>query len=1026
MNYRKINNLTGWAVFALALSVYLLTMERTVSFWDCGEFLASASKLEVGHAPGAPFFMLLQRLFAIAAGANKTRIAAFINAESAIASAFTILFLYWTITHLVSKMLCKDRTFANRQQVLLTIGAGVTGALAYTFSDTFWFSAVEAEVYATSSLFTAFVFWAMLKWEAVANERYADRWLVLIAYLVGVSVGVHLLNLLTIPALAMIYYFRRYKATRAGIIAAFFIGCALLAFVQFGVIQYVPIFASKMDLLFVNSFGLPFDSGAITALVLVVALLVWLLRRARKKSWYLVHTGTIATLFIILGCCSYIVPMIRSQADVPVDMTNPDNVLSLVSYVQREQYLQQPLVYGPDYNTPVIGIDNKGDSYTRTKKNGKDVYEVTGKKFVYKYDPSRMRIFPRIWDSSDPSHVSYYKNFLGLGDDAIPTAADNLSFFTGYQLNWMWWRYFMWNYAGRQNDCEGQGEARNGNWISGIGLLDRTRVGDLDKMSRGLSDNKARNELYFLPLIIGIAGMYYHFRHSRKDALTVLLLFFFTGIAIAIYLNMAALQPRERDYAFAGSTYAFAIWIGMGVLMLHRLLLRFTKTPAAVYLSIILCLLAAPALMAKEEWDDHDRSRKSLAWATAWNTLQSCAPNAVLFTVGDNDTFPLWYLQEVEGVRPDVRVIITELLGTGWYIDQLNYRVNDADAVPMIWKKEDYVGDRHNYVQYYNSPEVSQDKYINLCDICRFITSDDPQHKLQMSTGEMENYLPAKKFFVPSLSKEAMVQQGLLPATDTAAVTNEMKFTYPKDAAFKNDLAVLNIIAAIAQQGWKRPIYFNSSFPGSENYDGMGDYMQMEGVVFRLLPWRYQQPVNSQDHGSVNITKSYGLFMKTYTWGGGDKTDVYFDEKNKNMFTAYRLYAARLADALTAAGRKEDAVRVLDKVNHGITSASFPYEFSACYMVPAYYHASATGKASAMTQEIVKMATDDINWITTLDEDRQEGEAGTARNGLGMLQMLGNAARQAGDTATANNCERSLRQAYTQVARLVNTPRIEQ
>jgi tetratricopeptide (TPR) repeat protein len=500
----------------------------------------------------------------------------------------------------------------------------------------------------------------------------------------------------------------------------------------------------------------------------------------------------------------------------------------------------------------------------------------------------------------------------------------------------------------------------------------------------------------------------------------VLLLFFFTGIAIAVYLNMAAIQPRERDYAFAGSTYAFAIWIGLGVLMVQQWLQRIVKPRPAVLVSLLLCLLAAPVLMARAEWDDHDRSKKSLARASAWNTLQSCAPNAILFTVGDNDTYPLWYLQEVEGVRRDVRVIITELLGTDWYIDQLNYRINDADAVPMVWKKADYIGGRHNYVQYYKNPQVPQDKYLNLYDVCRFITSSEPQNQMRLTSGEPENYLPAKKFFVPSLSKDALVKAGLLPAADTTFVTNEMKFDFPKDAAYKNDLAVMNIVAAVAQQGWKRPVYFNGSFPGSENYDGLGDYMRMEGVVFCLVPWRYNQGIQTQEHGSVHLDKSYDLLMNRYLWGGGERTDVYFDEKNRVMFTAYRLNAARLADALTAAGRKQDAVRVLDKIMGSITSTSFPYDFSAYYIALAYYHAGAPDKARSLSQQLVKNATDDINWIAGLDEAQQEGEAGGARNDLGMINMLMVAAQQAGDSTTATAYNATLQSAYGKVAPLVN------
>ncbi|XZF15315.1 protein O-mannosyl-transferase family [Chitinophagaceae bacterium MMS25-I14] len=1020
MNYKKINNVTGWLVFAIALAVYLLTMERTVSFWDCGEFLACAYKLEVGHSPGAPFFMMMQRIFGLLAGGNKQIVAACINSESALASAFTILFLFWTITRLAYRLLIKEDK-PTPQQVILIMGCGAVGALAYTFSDTFWFSAVEAEVYATSSCFTALVFWAILKWEAVADTRYADRWLVLISFLIGISVGIHLLNLLTIPALAMVYYFRRYKTTKPGIVAAFFIGCALLALVQFGVIQYLSIFASRMDLFFVNSLGLPFDSGALFFVLLLVAALTVLLLYARRKNNYLLHTGILSLMFIIIGFSSYIVPMIRSRADVPVDMTNPDNVMSLVSYVQREQYLQQPIAYGPDYNTPVTGLDDKGDSYSQVKKDGKDHYEVTDHKFGYKYDPSRMRFFPRIWDNSDPGHVQYYQNFLGLSQDDVPSTADNLSFFWGYQLNWMWWRYFMWNYAGRQNDYEGQMEARNGNWVSGIKPWDKARVGDMDDMANGYAHNKARNELYCLPLILGILGMVYQFNRNRKDALIVTLLFFFTGIAIAIYLNMAAIQPRERDYAFAGSTYAFAIWIGIGVLMVQQWMQKLTKKTSAVYLTIVLCLLAVPTLMAKEEWDDHDRSAKSLARATAYNTLMSCAPNAVLFTVGDNDTYPLWYLQEVEGIRRDVRVVITELLGTDWYIDQLNYRVNDADAVPMIWKKDDYIGGHHNYVNYLAAPGVSQDKYFNLEEVCRFITSNDPANKQPNNTGETENYLPAKKFFVQGLPVQQLISNGWVSPSDTTRLDNTMKFEFPKQTAFKNDLAIMNIIAAVARDGWKRPLYFNGSFPGNDNTLGMGNYMYMEGIAYRLLPFSLQHRSTDGDKGSVNLDKSYDLFMKQYIWGGGERKDVYFDEKNRVMFVAYKLNGTRLANALADAGRLQDAIHILDKLTASISAASYPHDFTSAYIVQAYYHANAVDKGRVLSQTVAQNAETDLKWIRELDESKQASEINNARNDLGQLNVMLTAAQSAGDSATAKNLSVRLQQNYNSVVGLVNT-----
>lgn len=1018
MNYRKINNLTGWLVFAIATTVYLLTMERTASFWDCGEFLASASKLEVGHSPGAPFFMIIQRLFAIFAGGHKTAMAAVINSESAMASGFTILFLFWSITHFARKLLLQNNAPAATSQLTLIMGSGIIGALAYTFSDTFWFSAVEAEVYATSSCFTALVFWAMLKWEDAAETKYADRWLVLIAYLIGISIGIHLLNLLAIPALAVIFYFRRYKATKTGTVLAFVIGCVMLAAVQFGVIQYLPMMAAQFDLLFVNSFGMPVDSGALFFAVLVFCGLIGLLFYAKRKSNYWLQVGTISLLFIILGFSSYLIPMIRSRADVAVDMTNPDNVMSLVSYLKREQFLQQPILYGPDYNTPVLGIEQKGASYSQVKKNGKDYYEVTDHRIGYKYDEGRMRFFPRIWDNSDPTHVQYYQSYLGLDKDDIPTSADNLSFFFGYQLNWMWARYFMWNYAGRQNDMEGQGEAKNGNWISGIQPLDKMRVGAINEMGSGYRDNKARNQLYFLPLILGFLGLIYQFNHHRKDAIVVSILFFFTGIAIAIYLNMAALQPRERDYAFAGSTYAFAIWIGLGVLQVHQWLQRMTKAPKAVYLTLMLCLLAVPALMAKEEWDDHDRSRKSLARATAYNALMSCAPNAILFTSGDNDTFPLWYLQEVEGIRRDVRVLIVELLGTDWYIDQLNYRVNDAAAVPMIWKKEDYIGGNHNYVGYFNNPQIPQDKYFNLEEVCRFVTSNDPQNKLATNSGSMENYLPSKKFFVQGLPVSQLIANKWISPADAALVRNEMKFEFPKDAAYKNDLAVLNIIAAVAKDGWKRPIYFNGSYPGNDNPMGLANYLRMEGIVFRLLPFTTNNIAPQEV--MIDADKTSDLFDRQYIWGGAERNDVYFDEKNRVMLMSYRFDAARTADALVAAGRKEDALKLLDKIMASITESAYFYDITAYYIAQSYYHAGAIDKGKALAMKITRNAEADIAWTKTLNEKQQATTLHDLRNDLGLMNMLANTALAAGDSSTAKFISNRFQTHYSSLAPIVN------
>jgi hypothetical protein len=1015
MNFRKVNNIAGWITGGIATLVYLLTMEATTSYWDCGEFISCAYKLEVGHSPGAPFFMLIQRMFGILAGGNLKSVAYMINAWSAIASGLTILFLFWTITHLAKKLLAPGEDSPSRTHLALIIGAGLVGGLAYTFSDTFWFSAVEGEVYATSSLFTALTFWAMLKWENAADNRFADRWLLLIAYLIGLSVGIHLLNLLTIPALAMIYYFRRYEVTTTGTIVAFILGCVALGLVQFGVIQGVTIITSAFDVFFVNSLGMPFDIGSLVGVLLIVAIMAGLIIYARRKGYYLLHTGMLCLVFVMIGFSSYIVPMIRSRADVPIDMTNPDNTLSLVSYVQREQFGEQPLLYGPDFDAQLIEITNKGPRYAKSTKDGKDHYEVVGKKRGYKFEADKQRFFPRIWDNNDPGHVQFYRQFLGLQPEDRPTSGDNLSYFFGYQMNWMWWRYFMWNYAGRQNDFEGQGEAKNGNWVSGIKPIDKMRgVGDLDKMADGYKNNPARNQLYFLPLILGIMGVVYQFNRDKRDGFIVAMLFFFTGIAIGIYLNMPPLQPRERDYAFAGSTYAFAIWIGLGVLMLAEWLSRVVKGPGSAIAATGISLLAVPVLMASVNWDDHNRSKKTLARATAYNALMSCDKNAVLFTYGDNETYPLWYLQEVESIRPDVRVINTSLLGIDWYIDQLNYRINDADAVPMIWKRDDYIGDHHEYIRYVDksmypqAPAIPADQFFPIVDIAKFIVSDN---KLPLEE-EAVNYLPTRNILIPTPDKSAL--GALAAGMDSSQISTDMRVTFSqgKGTYTKSDLAQINIIAAVASEGWKRPLYF-SNLQETNEYGNMNDFMKLEGTVYRLMPYKMMRqtpgPGTGQDQGFVDINKSLSLFQNTYIWGGAERNDVYFDEKNRQNFIPYRLNASRLADELVALGRKDEALRVLDIVNKGITERSYPYDFTAFYMALAYYHAGGIKQGSIMARKIADNARDDIRYVGTLSENQREGMANEVQRDISLMSQMALETIRSGDKATTDYIVSNLR-----------------
>jgi hypothetical protein len=758
--------------------------------------------------------------------------------------------------------------------------------------------------------------------------------------------------------------------------------------------------------------------------------MVWALAYFKRKGNYAAHTAALCLTFIIIGFSSYLAAIVRSRADTPIDMTNPDNAISLTSYIQREQFGQAPLAYGQDFTARPIGYPVKGYQYARSQKDGKDYYETVGKKIEQEFDAADKRFFPRIHDNNDPSHIRFYQNILGLAEGEEPSSADNYSYFFSIQVDWMWWRYFMWNYAGRQNDMQGHHhQPKDGNWVSGIKPIDKLRgIGDMDKMQDGYKNNRARNELYFLPFILGILGLVYQFNRNRQDGIGVLVLFFFTGLATAIYLNMPPLQPRERDYAFAGATYSFAIWIGIGVLMVREWLQRTVKGAGGVYATIAICLLAVPALMAKEEWDDHDRSKKTLGRASAYNVLHSCAPNAILFTYGDNDTYPLWYLQEVEGIRKDVRIINMSLLGIDWYIDQLNYRTNDADAVPMLWKKEHYIGDRRNYVRFYASPQVPQDRHFNLVDICNFMLSDDPNNMLQaMGMDEKENFYPTKNFFINGLSKDQIMKDGLYPAGDTAAFNNDIRFTFPKDVAYKDDIATLMIVAAIARDGWKRPIYFGAGLP-AENYIGLSDYMRLEGSVFRLMPYKASNPamLTQQEMGSVDVEKSYDLFMNKYLWGGANRDDVYFDEKNRIMLSSYRINAGRIAAELAAKGRNQDAIKLLNKVHENVSEASYYYDATAYYMAVAYYRASDKAHGKTIAEKLARNSEDDIDYILSLRDDAKEALFDDIQRNVTIINVLGNTAREAGDIATADAFTKKVDMITKKVTQNMNVPAVQQ
>ncbi len=917
MNFNRINNIVGWIICIIASGTYILTAEASGSLWDCGEFVSSCFKLQIPHPPGAPLFVLLGRFFIILFGDNPNTAAKAVNVMSALASGFTILFLFWTITHFARKMVQKAGEALTDNQIWAAMGAGAVGALAYTFSDSFWYSAVEGEVYALSSFFTAIVFWAILKWEHAVDhvEKTGinpDRWIVFIFFMMGLSIGVHLLNLLTIPAIVMVYYYKRYKATPMGTFWAFLIGCIVTGVVQKAVIQYSINTAGWFDRFFVNSFGLPFFTGFIAFFLLLGGAIWYTLRYAKKNNYSFLRLGMWCLSFILIGYSTYITTMIRSNADPAVDMYNVDNPMSLVGYLGREQYGDFPLVYGQKFTAEPI--DYKETSTKWMKAN--DRYEENGKDGKYVYEPDKMMLFPRVWDASnDQGHADYYAQYLAIGRmqdgkyERDPDFGDNIKFFMGYQMYWMYFRYFMWNFSGKQNDVQGvfTGNIRDGNWITGIPFIDNAMYGDQDLMPDSGKNNKAHNKLFLLPFILGILGIIYQYKQDRKDAFVVFLMFFFTGIAIVLYLNQAGNQPRERDYAYVGSFYAFAVWIGLGVLLVRDWLSKVMSRGIATNVATALCLLAVPVLMAAQEWDDHDRSRKLIAADLAKDYLESCAPNAILFTFGDNDTYPLWYAQEVEGVRPDIRVINYSLLGIDWYINQMRYKVNQSDPIDVIWSKEQIQGRKRDYIRYRALPGVSPNQYFDLYDMMKnYVGADDPGKMMATGGNEMINTFPVKKVFV-EVDANVVKQNGTVSLTDK--VVEALQFDINKDILMKNDLAVLNVIAA---NKWKRPIYFTSPFDEL----GFGQYLRKDGLSYRLVPVQGEQ---------ANTEWMMDKLMTKFKSGNADKPNVYFDEENRRHLNSIRTAYAELAFDLAAKGRKEEGRKVLEKGDKMFLQENFPY-----------------------------------------------------------------------------------------------------
>ena len=1012
-NFKLWNALCGWFVFAIAAATYLLTLEPTASFWDCGEFISSARKLDVGHPPGAPFFMLMGHFFSLFA-ADTTQVAMCVNALSAMASAFTILFLFWTITALAKKLVQPDTLWKG----IALLGAGFVGSLAYTFSDTFWFSAVEGEVYASSSLFTAVVFWLILKWDELADEEGSDRWLIAIAYLMGLSIGVHLLNLLTIPAIVLVYYFRKYDFSWAGMCKAFLISCAILLVILYGIIPGFPTVAGWFELLFVNALGCPFNTGLAVYIVLAIASLVWAIIETNKdqskqriaiactlafafsgaaflfEKWWMglglsaglltfmlmkpnsissrwLNTAMVMISVILIGYSSYAALVIRSSADTPMDQNSPDNVFSLKYYLNREQYGDRPLFYGQTYNAPVelkvegnmcIPVEKIGHAQyapAPSVEGEKDRYVVTGYKTNYVFMDQFCMLFPRMY-SSQASHVQAYKEWAQVKGkrirydycgqqktDYCPTFAENLRFFFRYQVNFMYWRYFMWNFSGRQNDLQSYGDITKGNWITGFDAIDNAMLGNQDLLPTELKENKGHNVYYMLPLLLGVIGIVWQLTkrngeettEGKKNFILTFLLFFLTGLAIVMYLNQTPYQPRERDYAYAGSFYAFCIWIGLGVLALIDWCNSALKTNAgktAIALLITLVTLLVPIQMASQNWDDHDRSNRYACRDFGANYLKSCEEQAILFSNGDNDTFPLWYNQEVEEVGTDKRVCNLSYLQTDWYISQMKRPYYESQALPISWEYKDFMPGKNEIARVDNrlGQPVSVDKAF------AFLRSDDPRTK----SREGDNYLPSDQLYITT------------PAGEQMMLKKKRMYT-------RSEMMIMEMIE---QNDFNRPMYFCATV-GNDYYLGLEPWLELTGLTYQITPTR-----SADGQPRVNTEKMYENMLHKFQYGNMNIPGIYIDENLMRMCRTHRMMFAQLAEQLLRENQREKALEVLDYAEQQLPGYNIPYDYTSATMAGLYFILKEDEKAVAIMDNVANTCAEYIRFAHSLNKRQQE------------------------------------------------------
>jgi hypothetical protein len=1005
MQYNKINNLLGWVCFGIASITYILTLEPSVSFWDCGEFIACAYRLQVSHQPGYPLFAMICKVFSLLSFGDVTKVAYFTNLGCALASGATIMFLYWTITLIARKMMLKKGEEIDNAKQILIMGAGLVGALAFAFTDTFWFSAVETIVFSMSALCTAVVFWAILKWDAHSDEPGADKWIIFIAYVIGLSIGIHLLNLLTIPAIALVYYFRRYKNInlKSGIIALL-ISILILAFVQFGIRGYTIMFAAYFDLFFVNTLGMGFGSGAFVFFLLLVGILVGGIRYSIKKNKPVLNLAFLCIAFIYLGYGSFAYIPIRATANTDLNNSHPDNAFTLYGYLNRIQYGETPLLTGPYFDAKVTDQTDGSPVYAK----GKNKYEIVSKNIKTTYDHTT--ILPRIY-SQENQDPQFYRQWLNLSANDAPNFTDNLKWMFSWQIYQMYARYFLWNFAGRYNNQDGQQQMGgfhgyvDGDWTTGI--FDSAK-----HLPQSLIHDNTYTPLYALPLILGFIGLIYHYRHSRRDALIITLLWFFTSIAIVMYVNQAV-QPRERDYSYVGSFYAFAIWIGLGVIGIAELLKKKLNARTASYVTIGFCLLIAPVLLAKQEWKAHDRSTKTTPHDMAYNYLMSCPKNAILFTGADNDTYSLWYDQEVEGVRPDVRIVINTLFSTDWYIHQMQGKENQSDPLPITMSYEQYKAGTRDFIPY-SDGKVSDS--IELKDVFDFVTSDNSQTKVQMQDGSFMNYLPTKNFKM-TVNANEVVKNGVVTPDQKDRITDSMQWKFTGNYMTKDNLALMDILV---HNKWKRPICFTATM-SNRDLNGLQPYLYKEGFVYHLIPFKSEEKANQPT--KVNSLVMYNNVVNKFKWGNF-KHAKYLDEQSTNLF--YPIIAStilELTQGLMEDGHNDLALKALQKYDNEMPDI-YPFmgvAQSKFYIIDTAYKLHDTGMANRYVASVDAYLTDQLDYnYNLLQSSPGDVNASNVQFGMSVLNGMVDITKANEQTELSSKLRAQLNDYSTKFSKIMN------